>query len=113
MTAIEATCRACGVVWLTPEDIEVRVCADLRSSAYTFRCPECGLPGVEDANDRVVEFLISFGASLALWSLPQELREPRPGGDPVSHDDLLDFHYLLQEKDWFDRLRQLVAGPRA
>jgi hypothetical protein len=110
VTAIEATCVSCGAVWLTPKDIEVRVCVDLRSSAYTFRCPECGLPAAKDADDRVVEFLTTIGASLELWYLPQELREPRPGGDPVSHDDLLDFHYLLQENGWFDRLQQLVAG---
>jgi predicted RNA-binding Zn-ribbon protein involved in translation (DUF1610 family) len=108
MTAIEATCASCGAVWLPPAEIVVRVCLDLRSSAYAFRCPECGLRAAKPANDRIVDFLTSAGASLELWYLPDELREPRPDGPPVSHDDLLDFHLLLQQKDWFERLEQLV-----
>jgi len=110
MTAIEATCTSCGVVWLSPGEIEVRVCVDLQTSAYTFRCPECGLPAAKPANDRVVEFLTSVGASLEVWYLPEELREPRPGGAPIGHDDLLDFHLLLQQRDWFERLEELVGG---
>jgi predicted RNA-binding Zn-ribbon protein involved in translation (DUF1610 family) len=109
MTAVEATCPACGVVWLSPGDIVVRVCVDLKSSAYTFRCPECGLRGSKPANDKVVDFLTSIGAPLEAWHLPDELREPRPGGAPINHDDLLDFHLVLQRKDWFDRLEQLTS----
>jgi hypothetical protein len=110
MTAIEAICVSCGVVWLSPGDIEVRVCVELGSSAYTFRCPECGLPATKPANDAIVHLLTSIGASLEVWYLPRELREPRPGGAAFSHDDLLDFHLLLQQKDWFERLAQLVDG---
>jgi hypothetical protein len=109
VTAIEASCAECGVVLLSPAEIEVRVCVDLRTSAYTFRCPECGLPAAKSANERVVEFLTSIGASLEVWYLPEELREPHPGGDPLSYDDLLDFHILLQDKDWFSALEELVA----
>ena len=104
MTAVEASCAACGAVWLPIAEIAVRVCVDLWTSAYTFRCPECGLRGAKPADDRVVQFLTSAGASLEVWSLPHELREPRPGGDPISHDDLLDFHLVLQHGDWFERL---------
>jgi hypothetical protein len=92
MTAVEATCAECGVVWLSPWDIVVRVCVDLQSSAsYTFHCPECGLLAAKPANDHMVDFLTSIGA-------------------PINHDDLLDFHLLLQGKDWFERLEGLVAG---
>jgi hypothetical protein len=110
MTAVEATCAACGVVWLSPVDIVVRVCVDLKSSTYTFQCPECGLRGSKPANDQVVDFLTSIGASVEAWHLPDELREPRPGGAPINHDDVLDFHLGLQQQDWFERLEQLLAG---
>jgi hypothetical protein len=111
MTAVEATCAECGVVWLSPWDIVVRVCVDLQSSAsYTFHCPECGLLAAKPANDHMVDFLTSIGASLEAWYLPDELREPRPDGAPINHDDLLDFHLLLQDKGWFERLEGLVAG---
>ncbi|HEY0398373.1 MAG TPA: hypothetical protein VGF00_08295 [Acidimicrobiia bacterium] len=111
MTAVEATCAECGVVWLSPGDIVVRVCVDLQSSAsYTYHCPECGLLAAKPANDHMVDFLTSIGASLEAWHLPDELREPRPDGARINHDDLLDFHLLLQDKDWFERLEQLVGG---
>ena len=110
MTSVEATCPSCGGVWVLPDEIVVRVCVDLQSSAYTFRCPECGQRAVKPATDRIVDLLTSVGASLEMWSLPDELREPRSGGPPISHDDLLDFHVLLQDRGWFGRLEQLVAG---
>jgi predicted RNA-binding Zn-ribbon protein involved in translation (DUF1610 family) len=106
---VEATCTSCGVVRLSPAEIVVRVCIDLQSSAYTFRCPECGLRAAKPADDDVVELLTSFGASLQAWYLPDELWEPRPGGAAICHDDLLDFHLLLQDRDWFGRLERLVA----
>jgi hypothetical protein len=30
-------------------------------------------------------------------------REPKIG-EPIDHDDLLDFHALLQSGEWFERL---------
>jgi rRNA maturation protein Nop10 len=110
MTSVEATCPSCGGVCILPDQIVVRVCVDLESSAYTFQCPECGLRAVKPATERIVDLLTSVGASLEVWYLPEELREPRPGGAPISHDDLLDFHLLLQDRGWFGRLEQLVAG---
>ena len=109
MTEVQATCASCGVVWLSPGDIVVRVCVDLQSSAYTFRCPECGLRAAKPADDGVVEILTLIGVSLEEWYSPDELWEPRPGGAPISHDDVLDFHVLLRDTDWFGRLEELVA----
>ncbi len=41
-----------------------------------------------------------------MWSLPAELGE-RHEGDPICHDDLLDFHDLLNDDD---RLSMAIAG---
>jgi hypothetical protein len=43
-----------------------------------------------------------------------ELRETRPGGTPLTNDELLDFHFLLERDDWFERLMELgpVAAPK-
>lgn len=109
-TVVEASCPSCGIVHLPLSAFLVRVCVDLNSSAYTFRCPGCGLRASKPADDRTVDVLTAAGVSLELWYLPDELREPHAEGEPVSHDDLLDFHLLLLGDDWFERLEQLVAG---
>jgi hypothetical protein len=44
---------------------------------------------------------------MAVWQLPAELWEPHTG-EPISHDDLLDFHHLLADGRWFERLTALV-----
>ena len=44
---------------------------------------------------------------MQVWRLPAELHEAHSGSAFVP-DDLLDFHLLLQEDGWFDRLAELV-----
>jgi len=105
MAAIQANCALCGAV-LSARDIVLRVCVDLNSSAYTIRCPGDGLNTAKPANDDVVDILTSIGASVEEWHVPNELSEPRPAGAPIAYDDLLDFHLLLQEGDWFERLER-------
>lgn len=58
---------------------------------------------VRNADPDVVEVLVSAGVSLTEWHLPAELGE-RPNGAPISHDDLLDFHALLDQDDWMTSL---------
>src|SRR3954465_13059905 len=83
MAAIEASCALCGAVLVSPRDIVVRVCVDLKSSSYIIRCPGCGLRAAKPANDDVVDILTSIGASVEEWYLPTELSEPRPGGAAI------------------------------
>jgi hypothetical protein len=45
--------------------------------------------------------------SIVEWDLPAELFEPR-SGELITHDDLIDFHRLLQSDDWFDAV---VTSP--
>ena len=109
MTTIRATCPTCGEVELTPDDIELRVCTHSPASYYQFSCPLCSEQVQKPADDRVVQLLISGGVSATVWELPEEANETRSG--PVfTFDDLLDLHLLLEEPDWFDRLRQVGAS---
>ena len=48
------------------------------------------------------------GVRLLTWRLPAELFERRDGA-PIDHDDLLDFHQLLQDDGWFDQLSSMVG----
>ena len=57
-----------------------------------------------------VDLLVSSGVRLSVWSMPAELEESR-SGDPITYDDLLEFHYQLQQDGWFDRLINSVRSP--
>jgi hypothetical protein len=114
MPTIRATCGDCGDVELTTADVTVRVCLEDNSGSYVFRCPRCSMTVVKPAEPRIVDLLVASGVELSTWQLPAELYEDR-GGEPLTHDDLLDFHDLLDDDNWFDRLVSMVGedGPRA
>jgi hypothetical protein len=100
-TVIKASCHDCGDVELTVRDLEVRVCSRDEQGTYVFRCPSCQMSVVKPAERRVVDMLVASGVELVEWDLPAELFEPRDGA-PICHDDLIDFHRLLQNDGWFD-----------
>jgi hypothetical protein len=96
-------------VELTPDDIELRVCTHAPASFYQFTCPLCSDEIQKPADDRVVQLLISGGVSATVWELPEEVREIHPG-PAFSFDDVLDFHLLLEQPDWFDSLLKVSTG---
>lgn len=100
MALIRATCSDCGDVELRSRDLKVRLCRDSESSTYLFRCPVCRMIEVRPAESHVVDVLLAAGVPCTEWRLPAELHEPRTG-EPISHDDVLDFHELLATPDWF------------
>ena len=106
MATIRASCGDCGDVELTTRDVEVRVCTHDNQGTYSFRCPGCDLVVIKAAEPRIIELLVASGVRLSTWSLPAELTEPRSGGEPITHDDLLDFHTLMQREDWMDNLNR-------
>lgn len=107
MATIRASCATCGDVEVASGDVSVRVCRDDASGSYTFRCPSCAQVVAKPAEPRIVELLVVSGVRLITWDLPAELREPREGGKPIDHDDLLDFHSLLERDDWIEDLHRL------
>lgn len=107
MTTIKATCPRCGEVELTPKDIELRVCTHAPASYYLFGCPTCATNVQKPADDRVIQLLISGGVRAIVWELPDEILEPRCGPS-LTHDDLLDFHLLLQQPNWFAQLSSVT-----
>lgn len=110
MATIRASCMECGDVELTTADVTVRVCSDDNRSTYSFRCPGCTMAVVKSAEPRIVELLVASGVLLSTWTLPAELSEPR-SGRPITHDDLLDFHALLEDDEQLmQQLTRLVEG---
>jgi hypothetical protein len=107
MAIIRATCQDCGDVEMTTADVWVRICDDDRTGTYSFRCPECAMVVVKQAEPHIVELLVASGVTWSTWRLPEELHEAR-GGAPINHDDMLAFHELLDSDDWFTTLSQMV-----
>ncbi len=98
MATIRASCPDCGDVELTTADVSVRVCTADNQGTYLFRCPVCTMSVVKPAEPRTVDLLVASGVAYSTWSPPLELREPKNDGEPFSHDDLLDFHDLLNDE---------------
>ncbi len=94
MALIRASCTSCGDVELTTADVRVRVCTTTDQGEYSFRCPICEMITVKSAEPRTVDLLVASGVAMTSWTLPAEVYEPREG-DPICHDDLIDFHRVL------------------
>jgi hypothetical protein len=98
-------------VQLHIDDLTVRVCHDDDvPSAYRFRCPGCEQTVHREASPRIVDLLVSAGASQEMWRWPAELTEHHAGGPALTPDDLLDMHVLLEDDGWFDQLVALVRS---
>ena len=108
MTTVRAQCPSCGDVQLQIDDLTVRVCGDEEMPARTASgAPTASRRCTARRAPRIVDLLVS-AAPHERWRWPAELAEPH-SGPPLTPDDLLDFHVLLEDDDWF---RQLVALVR-
>lgn len=105
MTTIKATCHGCGEVDLTPEDILLRIGAGNGSNSYGFSCPTCAEFVEKPADERVVRLLLSGGVMPMLQDVPAEMLETK-SGPAITHNDLLEFHQLLESDDWFATLTE-------
>ena len=103
MTTIKATCPRCGEVDLTAGDILLRIGATQAVNTYGFTCPHCAKFVEKAADDRIVRLLLSGGVMPVPVHVPAEALELRQG-PPINHDDLLNFHEMLERGDWLDEL---------
>ncbi len=53
---------------------------------------------VKPAEHRTIDLLVASGVQMDTWTLPAELFEARSGRQ-ISHDDILDFHRMLNDED--------------
>jgi len=108
-TVIKASCQECGDVELGVDELRVRVCTADTQSSYVFRCPTCQMSVSKPAEQRIVDLLVASGVELVEWRLPAELFEQHDG-EAITHDDLIDFHRVLQTDDWFETVVALSSA---
>jgi hypothetical protein len=101
-----------------PESILLSVQEGGREGTYRFTCPMCADDVEKRADRKIVALLVSAGVGVAggdadvesgydsevLYEEEDEIdpRGPLPSGPPLSADDLIDFHFLLQDERYIE-----------
>ena len=108
---------------MTPGAIELAVRGDTGTGSYRFICPACLTLVQKRADRKIVELLSSVGVSVSapvaslsdpsesadgpegtsttMFEMPWEPRRPTEAGrSPLTYDDLISFHFLLQDDAW-------------
>ncbi|HEX5950618.1 MAG TPA: hypothetical protein VFZ96_06415 [Actinomycetota bacterium] len=110
MTAIRIKCPTCGEVDLSPEEMSLFMAPSGDRLSYSFTCPECSLEVDRPASRKTAALLIAAGVETIPIDdepvLPPEDRSPAPDAPPLTLDDLIELHFLLQD----DRALAELAG---
>lgn len=102
---------------MSPEAILLSIRERSGEGSYRFSCPHCFDTVEKPADRKVAALLLSAGVELAediaegrqgaLFDggplLEQIHQEERPSGPPFTVDDLISFHFLLQDDEQFYR----------
>jgi hypothetical protein len=106
MTIIRTKCPTCGEVDMGANAISLSLGLDGERGAFAFTCPECFVEVNRPASRKTVALLIAAGVEPAPmadplesvdWSFPLEDQSPNPGAAAFSLDDLIAFHFLLED----------------
>lgn len=66
MTTIKTTCRLCGDIEITPDDVRLELEPGGREGEYLFTCPQCLQEHRKPANQRVVGVLLATGVAFEI-----------------------------------------------
>jgi hypothetical protein len=107
MTAIRVKCPSCGHVDLGANEISLHLHPSGDRGAFGFTCPECTSKVDTPAGRKVVALLIAAGVepvrmhedadASAPAPMPIEDRNPDPSAEPFTLDDVIAFHFLLED----------------
>ncbi len=123
MTTIRTTCPRCGEVDMGPESILLSVMQGGREGTYRFTCPTCSDAVEKRADRKIVALLVSAGVDVATRDefesrTPSlfddepagvDRRGPLPDAPALTVDDLIDFHFRLQDDD---AIQEFLASQR-
>jgi hypothetical protein len=104
MTSIRTNCPQCGEVEMEARVVFLTVRSETGEGTYSFVCPVCETLVEKPADRKIVVLLRSAGVELSEAPSPEVLTMERVGDPPLTLDDLIDFHFLLERPDWFARL---------
>jgi predicted RNA-binding Zn-ribbon protein involved in translation (DUF1610 family) len=119
MTTIRTTCPRCGEVDMGPEAIMLSVRQSGREGSYRFTCPNCADDVEKRADRKIVALLVSAGVDIEQSEQDQLLfddessDEPRrqmPQGPVFSIDDVIEFHYLLEDDRYIEEFMASSGG---
>jgi len=98
---------------MTPEAILLSIRDRAGEGSYRFSCPTCMHTIEKPADRKVVALLLSAGVEVddqlrereaeAKRVRELEALEPRPDGPALTADDLISFHFLLEDDEAFQR----------
>jgi hypothetical protein len=113
MTTIRTTCPRCGEVDMGPEAILLSVLQGGREGTYRFTCPTCYDAVEKRADRKIVALLVSAGVDVAAGEeshtehlFDGSVFDPRgdvPDGPMFTLDDVIDFHFALQDDRYLER----------
>ena len=104
MTSIRTKCPHCGEVEMQARGVLLTVEPDSGEGTYTFVCPLCDQVVEKPADRRIASLLMSIGVEVEERQPQPPDPEIKPEGPPFSLDDVIDFHFLLDQDDWFEAL---------
>jgi len=117
MTTIRTTCPRCGEVDMGPEAILLSVRQNGREGSYRFTCPNCADDVEKRADRKIVALLVSAGVDIdqadetmrqpALFDDDDDPRGPLPAGPTFTIDDVIEFHFLLEDDRY---IREFLAS---
>ncbi len=93
-TTVRISCPACHTITRTSEAV-LWVAAGRPERTYVrFPCDTCRRQVTRPVDESIVDALRQ---SLPVVHIPLELLEPHPEGTAITYDDLLEFHFLLDD----------------
>ncbi len=79
---------------------------------YSFACPTCRERISKPADKNIVALLLSAGVRVREAAAPElDVTEERPGGAGFTLDDVIDFHFELEQPGWFETLLDPATAP--
>jgi predicted RNA-binding Zn-ribbon protein involved in translation (DUF1610 family) len=104
MTSIRTNCPRCGEVEMRADVISLALEQNSGEGVYSFVCPVCEDVVEKPADRKIVSLLRSVGVEIMEREAEAVEDESRPEGPPITIDDVIDFHFMLSQDDWFERL---------